>query len=370
MLIVAFVALNFMFAIRTPVRLGGDSGDYLADAKRIRQGQFPSEGRFANVGYSALIVFSQSCGAGLIGLVGFQIALAALAAAAVFDVARRLQGRWTGIIAVSALSANPDIVRWHTFILTDSLYTSFVVLAVWAIHSVERKRRWTWVLAILILLLTTLLRPNGWLFPPIAACFWLSRYLGGRHAAVISLVIVAMFMTGVVLLLTIWPGLSLSSVDANFREGRVVWGDPATYIVMPADEAGTGKGLVSVLGYVGRHPVASFRLMSFRVAAELGHVRAFYSAGHNLVIAVVLIPMYLLAVVGLFVTRHESLARLLVAVIAGHLVVVALTWADWDGRFLLYVFPLIGIFAACGLVRLVQGRIARSGLTSSGLAVT
>lgn len=75
--------------------------------------------------------------------------------------------------------------------------------------------------------------------------------------------------------------------------------------------------------------------------------------------------MYLLAVVGLFTTLRESLARLLIAVMAGNLLVVALTWADWDGRFLLYIFPLIGIFAACGLACLMQRLTVRSGLTSS-----
>lgn len=365
MLIAAFIALNFMFAVRTPVRLGGDSGDYLADADRIRQGQFPSEGRFANVGYSALIAFSQLCGVGLNGVVGFQIAMAALAVGAVFHLAHQLRGRWTGIFAAIALSTNPDIIRWHTYILTDSLYTSFVVLTVWSIQSAQRTHRWSFALAVLTVLVTSLLRPNGWLFPPIAACFWFFRFLDGRRAAVISVVVLVMTVIGVLVLLTVRPGLSLSPVDANFREGRVVWGDPATYIVMPADEVHTGKGLVSVLGYVGRHPVASLKLMSLRIVAELAHGRTFYSTGHNAVITVVLIPMYLLAVVGLFTTLRESLARLLIAVMAGHLLVVALTWADWDGRFLLYIFPLIAIFAACGLACLIQRLTVRSGLTSS-----
>ena len=48
-------------------------------------------------------------------------------------------------------------------------------------------------------------------------------------------------------------------------------------------------------------------------------------------------------------TRRHALTSLLAAVIAGHLLTVALTFADWDGRFLLYVLPAIGVLAARGV---------------------
>jgi len=51
---------------------------------------------------------------------------------------------------------------------------------------------------------------------------------------------------------------------------------------------------------------------------------------------------------------REPLARLLAAVIAGHLLIVALTFADWDGRFLLYALPAVFVLTACATGRAVE----------------
>ena len=57
----------------------------------------------------------------------------------------------------------------------------------------------------------------------------------------------------------------------------------------------------------------------------------------------------LLALAGGYSARRKPLAQLAIAVILAHLLVVALTFADWDGRWLLYVLPLIGLLAAVGV---------------------
>ena len=48
--------------------------------------------------------------------------------------------------------------------------------------------------------------------------------------------------------------------------------------------------------------------------------------------------------------RRQPLAALLTTVIAAHLIVVAITCSDWDGRSLSLALPLIGVLAARGLV--------------------
>jgi hypothetical protein len=42
------------------------------------------------------------------------------------------------------------------------------------------------------------------------------------------------------------------------------------------------------------------------------------------------------------------------AIIGSHMLFVALTVADWDGRFLLYVLPLISLLAACWAAEFVR----------------
>ena len=91
-----------------------------------------------------------------------------------------------------------------------------------------------------------------------------------------------------------------------------------------------------------------------RVYMEVIHVRWLYSARHNAAIVAVLAIIYPLALVGAIRLRDRPLVRLMLTVVAAHLLLVALTFYDVDGRYLLFVFPLIGVLAACGASALVE----------------
>jgi len=79
-------------------------------------------------------------------------------------------------------------------------------------------------------------------------------------------------------------------------------------------------------------------------------VRPFYSTRHNVAAAVLLIPLYLFAAIGYARGWRVPLVRLCAAVTVLHLGLVGLTFANWDGRFFLYVYPLFALVAAAGLV--------------------
>jgi hypothetical protein len=97
-----------------------------------------------------------------------------------------------------------------------------------------------------------------------------------------------------------------------------------------------------------------------RVAAEIAHVRGHYSTAHNAAVVALLAVVYPLAIAGFARRRRRPLSLLMLAVVAGHIAIVAVTFYDYDGRYLLYVFPLIVVFASCGVSDLVQ-RVRRSG---------
>ena len=70
----------------------------------------------------------------------------------------------------------------------------------------------------------------------------------------------------------------------------------------------------------------------------------------------VLLPLYALATVGVATAWRHPLTHLLVAVIAAHLLFVAVSFADYDGRFLLYVLGPFAALAGAGFARLTRPR--------------
>ena len=63
-----------------------------------------------------------------------------------------------------------------------------------------------------------------------------------------------------------------------------------------------------------------------------------------------------LAILGFVRSRGQPLAQFMAAIVACHLLVVAITFDDKDGRYLLYFFPFLVVFAACGAAGTVGRR--------------
>jgi hypothetical protein len=131
---------------------------------------------------------------------------------------------------------------------------------------------------------------------------------------------------------------------------------------MPANDAGGGGQAAAAVGYALRHPFSTIKLMAARVAVHFAHVRPFYSRSHNAVIVLWLIPMYAAALYALARLGAAPLAVWIVAAIASQTLVVALTHAEWDGRYLAHVLPLIDTLAGAGAVLWLAARASGGGV--------
>jgi hypothetical protein len=296
----------------------------------------------------------QAIGAGLPGVVGFQIGVAAIAGLALAAMAAALGGPLAGVAGAAFLLVNPDVVRWHAYILTDSLYISAVVIGAWAVwRAAERHGAW-YGLALLVLIPAALLRPNGLVLLAVAGAFWVVR--GTITRSWVGVILGSLAVVGM-LLLVFSPRVhnTMGSIPGSLlRSGRVLYGESAFRREMPADATPARRGWLADLGYVARHPGASLALGARRVAVEFAHIRPYYRPSHNLLIAAVLLPLYALASVGVVATWRHPLTHWLLALVAAHLLVVAATLADHDGRFLLHVLGPIAVLAGAGFATLAR----------------
>ncbi|MBW3570074.1 MAG: glycosyltransferase family 39 protein [Gemmatimonadetes bacterium] len=350
-----FAAVNGAMLARYGVRLGGDTHRFLSGAAHLLAGE-PLQGREPTfVGYAAVVALSQAAGAGLAGVVAVQLLFAALATAALYDTGRRLGGRAAGFLAAAFFGGNPDFARFNVVIISDSLYVSLVALAAWAVHRAAERGGAAYAAAVPVVAFAALVRPNGWVLVPLAAAYWIART---RRAAGVRVALVcAVFAVAAAPLVLLAPATkSVQDVGAyqELRDGTVIWGYDARRLPMPPEGGPASGGLEGMAGYALRHPIATARLAAERLGTEMVHTRPFYSPAHNAVVLAVLLPLYALAVLGLARVSREPLALLLLAIIVAHGAVIAATFADWDGRFLLYVLHLVGVLAAVEAARLAE----------------
>ncbi|HEY6190424.1 MAG TPA: glycosyltransferase family 39 protein [Pyrinomonadaceae bacterium] len=350
-LISLFLLTNVAILLTVGIHMGGDSLRYVGGAENLLRGSPLQERQSHYTGYLLLIAFCRVTGIGLPGVIAIQLLMAGLAAFALYDLGRKLHGESAGLFAAGLFAANPDIARWNAYILTDSLYISFVTLAVWSVYKAFELGRHWYVLAVAVLVAATLIRPNGSVLI-LVSLLYLSSYLkpGTRSWLVISAILLASILGALVVLRFYTLQYSDNPVIA-LRYGTTGIGEWG--VLMPSEPGPFAGEWTDLIGYVARHPLASLRLCATRVAIELVHARPFFSFKHNALLLATLPVIYLLALMGLKLNRNRALTRLIVLTITAHLAVVAATYADWDGRFLLYALPLICLLSSCALASLI-----------------
>jgi hypothetical protein len=350
------LAINFAILANRGVFFGGDSLRYLDGADRVfhHAGLVGKQRSYS--GYIIFLVFLRYLHLSSVGVAIVQVCVAAVAGLALYEVAKHLAGRMAGLLAAVLFLLNPDIFRWNLFVLTDALYIDFVILAWWAIWKASGSSLWAKALSVAVVLFASSIRPNGWPLPLIALSYWILLPQRNRLAKLV--LIAALFISfgyslGRVQFFV--SGIENESPLRALNNKVIVWGYPHPF--SGALDSDSVDWIKLGLGVV-RNPVSTMKLAGLRVAAEFAHVRPFYSRLHNVALLLFLPAIYASAVYGFWRLRNEPLVLLMIAIVFYHTLTIATFFADWDGRFLLYIFPLIGVLSSSGAVMWCQQLIA------------
>jgi hypothetical protein len=339
------------------IRHGNDSWRYLDAARGLLQAKLPGREPLRSLGYDIFLAFFLWSGIGELGAVLAQAALTALAAFCLYRIARRLYDHRTGLLATLLYIVYADIHRWNSYILTESLFISMIIISLFLV--IEWRG---WGLAVvtgLVVLFTSIVRPNGIILIGSIGIYALySLWRAGRHKSVAVAAVVMAVAAPLAIYIIGWMMLGYPILDL-YREGNVIGGpQPVTVTTpggLPTPPQGIENPLLQYLWLIGQEPGYFLRLAGMRLWYLFIHARPYYSFSHNVFVLLTLVPVYVLAVWGL-VSRTDYPAEkvLLVSIFCMQTFLVALNRASVDGRHLLVLLPIVFLFASRGAWRLKE----------------
>jgi 4-amino-4-deoxy-L-arabinose transferase-like glycosyltransferase len=333
----------------TGVRAGGDTPRYTRAAERILAGELPRENKAqAYLGFAVVLAAVVAVTGRAEAVVALNTVAFGLTTLAVFALGHRLFGQPAALLGAGLLLINLELAFWSAYLLPETLYSALLALAVWSTCVAGGRRGAAYGWAAVALLSTAFVRPNGWVMLPVAATYWL-----GRRRAIWSALGLGACLAAAAVVPVFREAIQAEAPEQNLLRGTVIWGSDAWRVAMPPPERPPVDWLDGI-AYVLAHPVASVRLFLTRIGVEVLHARPFYSTAHNLIVVLFYLPLYGLAVAGYRSSSRRSEVRLLAAAVLAHLAVVGLTFADWDGRFLLHVVPLVTVLAGGGAAALAH----------------
>lgn len=312
------------------VLLSSDSYGYLANGVTWSGVGSETWNRWA---FLTIIRIGEYLGSGPIFLVIVQALLLTAAGAALFDLARRHSGPLAGYLAASAILLNPMVSQWVRFVLTEAMFYSLIVFAVWAAERVVAGRGGQLSL-IAVAVAITMTRPNGVLVG--AAC--LTALVAVRLRAP---------QRGVVVLL-VW-GMAASILVAGLNDATPRYGwDTAAYtvegvVIEGAEHARTSiempqptrpiRSNRDLILYAAEHPTAVGRLALTRIFIETIQIRRHYPSVVNLAVGLFMAGYLVASVVGLVMLARTPLTRVSLLVAVPLALLIGGTFAVAEGRF-------------------------------------
>lgn len=329
-----------------------DTERYIGGADKIINGNDLTGRDYHYTGYMMILALIQILNLPSESIVFIQIALALFAAYLLFDIGKLLtKSKIAGLFAVALFLCNPYIVKWHLYILTESLYTSFVIISFWSFSKVlTTKTLKYYLISFAILIITMSIRPNGWILLPVyIIVVIISLKISFKHKIISGISAFGIF----VLLLSTVPifnkNIQLTSPVDNLQKGVTVWGHDELNLEMPQEPEIDKSNWTSGYEYIVKHPWPSMKLAMVRSGYTLIHIRPFHSPEYKMRVLFWIIPAYILAFIGIWYYRKNQICLVGLLMIIGHLLVIALSYAEHDSRFDIYVLPVFYLLAGIGL---------------------
>jgi hypothetical protein len=163
-----------------------------------------------------------------------------------------------------------------------------------------------------------------------------------------------MLMVGLFLLLNAM--LKDSMLVESYASGEVIYPSISLGIKPPVDliiPITDHYPLTRVVLFIAGNPIYFLKLYFVKLFLFLGNMKPYYSPIHNVMIALVLYPLYGMAIRGYKIMDRHQGKYFIAAYVVTQSFSVAMTSENWDGRFLIPLLPFIFILSAIGIGKML-----------------
>ena len=334
--------------------LGGDSRRYIRGASKILNFEMP-EGKSASyLGYMTYIAIFQYLNLNLKFIVFSQIFLTFLSSLCIYKITRKFSSHLAAVIVLSLYLFYLPLQIWNFYILTE---TTFICSTIFILYFfIFFKKKYLPLLIFFIIFYITL-RPHGVILIPslsLSLLIWL--YFKNKFRLFFLLVLCLFVLS--------FPTLSLlnyymenEDIVSTVAEKGIIWGydDKNNFLEFKA-HTNIDKDLLSLLIFF-KNNFYTFIIAFFKKLWFFNfRIRPYYSDFHNYYIIIYNLIYWPAAIFGIFkLYSKDNLGIILIySLFIFFTLAVGFSWADWDGRFSLYILPLIFIFAGVGVHKVIN----------------
>jgi hypothetical protein len=348
-LIISWVLINSVLYYALGIKYAIDTTRFDIEADAWLHGQVEFSYRFWYSGYIALLAGSKLIFNSIYPSIIFQY-LFSLTSILLFynGLCKILNNKTAGFIATLLVITYIPIQQWNTCILTESIFISLILLFIWALSIESSSKKWLVLFTVAILAST--IRPNGGiLFITCAALYSIQDIQSEKYLNIKFYIIAAI---GLILLHNFTDTFYKFLLD-SFNKGEVIcgyngWTFPNGTAYIENDERGS---ITKIIDLIQSNPIKSLQLFASRFIALWMDIRAYYNITHNIYIGFFLLFTYSTAIIG-FIQFHSEYTRLkwTTLIYCGlNSILIMVTYADWDGRFLAPLLPVIFIWSGLGI---------------------
>lgn len=280
-----------------------------------------------------------------------QIVISGLAQFYFFKLIAELVSKPVAFITSLLLILFIPLQIWNLYLYTDSFFISFTLLYAWAIHKHARRGLTGKLIVLAFLALLVISRPHGLLFIPPTIIYFII-IAPTASAKLITTLVSAVLLFGMYIIMNrIFTGGSDMDALKPFVEEHIICFVPQKPEGAVLDIQHTESPVADLLYYVVNNPLHFTKLMVLRLYSFFNLTRPYYSFTHNLLLLVFMIPVYFLALVGIYKSwkRKRPFVFYLLLVLVLYPLGATFQCDDWHSRFTMVVIPIILLFAGIAI---------------------
>ncbi len=253
-----------------------DSALYIENARNLLLGKLPEEREFFYVSYSLVLAGLLVCQVDTLWIVLVQVLMALLALVALYRLTKRFaENSLTPFFATFLYVLWFKFYQWNLIVYTDGLFTSMVIVSVYAWVGADTKPKYAMALACIFF--TVFIRPVGLVF---LIAFFAYVLIGLKIPPRFKKISYLTFFCGAVVLLNNTLLHFIPSILASYAKAEVIYPDIAIWIKPPHQVHFPEKeyfALLRWLLFIAYQPWYVLQLTALKLLLFLGHIKPYYS---------------------------------------------------------------------------------------------